>query len=266
MRLPAAPEATWPIVWRESWQYDRLEFGGVTDYLGYTRAYRNRFALTMNLVRQTARPPARVLDLAAAQGNFSLALAEEGYAVTWNDLREELAGYVRLKYERGALDFQPGNAFELRLEEPFDLVVATEVIEHVAHPDEFLSHLLHLVRRGGYAILTTPNGGYFRNQLPKFSDCADPSIFEERQFGPDGADHIFLLHEEELRELAAKAGWRVEELHLYTSFLLNGHCRTEPLLRILPGAMGGVDTLLQRLPRVWRRRLDVGLAAVLRRP
>jgi hypothetical protein len=91
-------------------------------------------------------------------------------------------------------------------------------------------------------------------------------VFEERQFGPDGADHIFLLHEEELRDLATKAGWQVKELHLYTSFLLNGYCRTEPLLRILPGAVGGVDTLLQRLPRTLRRCLDVGLAAVLRRP
>jgi 2-polyprenyl-6-hydroxyphenyl methylase/3-demethylubiquinone-9 3-methyltransferase len=257
---------TWPRVWRESWHYDCLDFGGSTDYLGYTRAYRNRFVLTMNLVRKTTPPPARVLDLAAAQGNFSLALAEEGYSVTWNDLREELAGYVRLKYERGVLDFKPGNAFELRPQGPFDIVVATEVIEHVAHPDEFLSHLLGLVRQGGHAILTTPNGGYFRNQLPKFSECADPSVFEERQFGPDGTDHIFLLHEEELRDLAAQAGWQVAEVHLYTSFLLNGHCRTEPLLRILPGAVGSVDTLLQRLPRTWRRRVDVGLAAVLRRP
>ncbi len=266
MRLPAAPEETWPTVWRNSWHYDRLEFGGVADHPGYTLAYRNRFALTMNLVRRMVSPPARVLDLAAAQGNFSLALAEEGYDVTWNDLREELAGYVKLKYERGTLDFKPGNAFELRLENPFDIVVATEIIEHMAHPDAFLLHLLHLVRRGGRAVLTTPNGGYFRNQLPKFSECADPSIFDDRQFGPDGADHIFLLHENELRDLARQAGWQVEELHLYTSFLLNGHCRTEPLLRMLPGTISGADTLLQKLPRPWRRRIDVGLAAVLRRP
>ena len=122
------------------------------------------------------------------------------------------------------------------------------------------------MRRGGYAILTTPNGGYFRNQLPKFSDCADPSIFDDRQNLVQMAPITsFYCTSRNFASLPPKAGWRVEELHLY-AFLLNGHCRTEPLLRILPGAIGGVDALLQRLPRVWRRRLDVGLAAVLSRP
>ena len=40
-----------------------------------------------------------MLDLAAGQGNFSLALAERGYRVTWNDLRGDLEGYVRLKLD-----------------------------------------------------------------------------------------------------------------------------------------------------------------------
>ena len=80
-----------------------------------------------------------MFDPAAGQGNFSLALAERGYRVTWNDLRVDLAGYVRLKHEHGEIEFAPGNAFALEFPEPFDAVLMTEVIEHVAHPDDFLA-------------------------------------------------------------------------------------------------------------------------------
>jgi 2-polyprenyl-3-methyl-5-hydroxy-6-metoxy-1,4-benzoquinol methylase len=72
---------------------------------GYCYAYDNRRKCPLRLVTQAVPPGARILDIAAAQGNFSLQLAEMGYDVTWNDLHEELSGYVRLKHERGMLRF-----------------------------------------------------------------------------------------------------------------------------------------------------------------
>lgn len=265
MKLPS-PQSNWPAEWLHAHGFDQLEFGGSRQQLGYTLAYQRRFALTLELVRRAAPPPARVLDVAAAQGNFTLALAEQGYDVTWNDLRFNLADYVRQKYERGQVTYQPGNAFALSFPALFDVVLATEIIEHVAHPDEFLSQLAKLVRPGGQAVITTPNGGYFRNNLPRFSDCADPSVYESKQFGPDGADHIFLLHEDELTALAQKSGWHIRELWLHTSFFLNGHCRLGPLVRVLPtGVTQSIDRLLQCLPKFCRRRIDVGVAARLQR-
>jgi SAM-dependent methyltransferase len=136
-------------------------------------------------------------------------LAEQGYHVTWNDLREEVAEYVRLKRESGTIRFAPGNVFDLEFRDTFDLVLATEVIEHIAHPDEFLAQLARMLKPRGYIVLTTPNGAYFRNRLPKFSDCPDPAVFEADQFKPDGDGHIFVLHPEELKILAVKAGPRL---------------------------------------------------------
>ena len=127
--------------------------------------------MTLAILGEVLEPGARVLDVAGAQGNFSLALAEMGYRVTWNDLRGELADYVRLKHERGAVEYAPGNMFELRADTLFDAVLITEVIEHVAHPDQFLAQAAALVRPGGYVVMTTPNGRYFRNTLPKFSNA-----------------------------------------------------------------------------------------------
>ncbi len=227
------PEEHWPDSWKSSFNYDLQEIYGEHINLGYSYTYTNRRKYTFDLIREVLVPGSTVLDIAAAQGNFSLALAELGYQVTWNDIRAELIDYVRSKYETGTLTFVPGNAFELEFPDLFDAVLITEVIEHVAHPDKFLRNTARLVKPGGYIIMTTPNGKYFRNDLPKFSDCRDPSIFEAVQFGPNSDSHIFLLHEEEIRSFAKSAGLQMEKFMLFNNPLTSGHVKLARLLKIL---------------------------------
>lgn len=260
------PEPTWPESWRYSYPYDEQEIYGEVRDRGYCYAYENRRRHALRLLTEAVPPGARVLDLAAGQGNFSLALAEHGYRVTWNDLRADLAGYVRLKHERGSIEFAPGNAFELDFAEPFDAVLATEVIEHVAHPDDFLRKTAALVRPGGVIVITTPNGGYFRNRLPSFSDFTDTTAFESAQFKPNADGHIFLLDPEEIETLGKLAGLRVEELELFTNPLTNGHVKTSAALRLLPRSLvESIERATSRLPFGVRTRVCVQLAARLRR-
>ena len=116
------PHPDWPESWRESFFYDQQEVFGPVTARGYALAYANRRKQTLDLVVKAAPARGKILDVAAAQGNFTLTLAEQGYAVTWNDLRAELEGYVRLKQERGEVRFAPGNVFEIDLAPVFDLV------------------------------------------------------------------------------------------------------------------------------------------------
>ena len=240
---------------------------GSRSDLGYTYSYENRFNLTIDLVRRAAEPPARVLDLAAAQGNFSIALAELGYQVVWNDLRAELIDYVRRKYEFGTLEFLPGNIFNLPIETIglFDVVLATEIIEHVAHPDEFVKKLRPLLNDGGTIVLTTPNGAYFRNCLPRFSDCLDPSIFESAQFRPNADGHLFLPYADELELWARRAGLEIEQLIIFNNFFTKGHVKTGMLLPLIPKWLVRANERLTRaLPNVIQARLCSALAASLR--
>src|ERR1700689_1174311 len=94
------PPSDAPESWKLSFHYDEMELFGIKPRSGYARAYAERRRRTLDLVRKYAPPPARVIDIAGAQGNFSLTLAEAGYQVTWNDLRGELAAYVEKKRER----------------------------------------------------------------------------------------------------------------------------------------------------------------------
>ena len=249
------PSPDWPQSWKESHFYDQGEIYGRISHHGYAYAYENRRRETLGLLTEVLEPGARILDIAAAQGNFSLALAELGFDVTWNDLRSELADYVRLKYERGKIQYAAGNAFELAFPSLFDAVLITEVIEHVAHPDNFLAKAAALVRPGGYIVMTTPNGGYFKNRLPKFSECADPAVFESVQFKPNADGHIFLLHTDEIQPLARRAGLIVEKIVLFTNSLTAGHVKTEPLLKILPrGIVRTTERLTELLPNALKKK------------
>jgi 2-polyprenyl-3-methyl-5-hydroxy-6-metoxy-1,4-benzoquinol methylase len=227
-------QETWPESWKYSYTYDLAEVFGEISHRGYAYAYQNRCRTALRLITDVLPTGSRILDIAAAQGNFSLRLAELGYHVTWNDLRADLADYVRLKHEHGNISFAPGNAFEINFPTPFDAVLITEVIEHVAHPDDFLRAIATLVRPRGYVVMTTPNGAYFKNRLPTFSECSDPSVYEGVQFKPNADGHIFLLHPHEVEPMAARAALKIDQLLLFTNPLTNGHMKMEVLLRLLP--------------------------------
>lgn len=260
------PAADWPESWRHVYGFDRVEVFGEATNPGHTRAYRTRAKHVMEMAASVLAPGSRILDLAAAQGNYTLWLAERGFDVTWNDLRADLEGYVRLKWERGTVRYAPGDAFALAFPHPFDLVLATEIVEHVAHPDAFLRKAASLTRPGGYVLVSTPNGGYFLSDRPRFSDTPDPSRYEAMQFQPDASGHIFLLHEDEVGPLAARAGLAVRAVRLFTNPLTNGHLKTAALHRILPGAvLDAAEWTTRRLPRPLARRLHTAMAVLLQR-
>lgn len=272
--LPRRPNlaSNWPLSWRESYHYDRLEVWDDrkrpnSHCIGYVWSYASRRRQTIEAVLKAMPPPAHVLDLASAQGNFAITLAALGYKVTWNDLRAELADYVRMKSLEGTdLEFVAGNVFELGDVHlgRYDVVLATEIIEHVAHPDKFIAKLATLLRPGGVLVLSTPNGGYFLNRLPRFSDCPDPSVFESMQFKPNSDGHIFLIHEDELRCFANSAGLEILHLDLITNPLTAGHFKLRYLLRLLPnGVVGYVESSFRAMPASFRRRLSVHMVIVL---
>lgn len=186
--------------------------------------------------------------------------------MTWNDLRGDLVDYVKEKYEYGDLTYAAGDVFGLGFNACFDAVLITEIIEHVAHPDEFLKKISCMVRLGGCVIMTTPNGAYFRNKLPRFSDCADPSQYEKLQFKPNGDGHIFLLWPDEILSLAEKAGLQMIEQRFLTTALTNGHVKTAILLRIFPRwAIFLLERLAQWAPAFVMRKIMVQTAICYQR-
>jgi 2-polyprenyl-3-methyl-5-hydroxy-6-metoxy-1,4-benzoquinol methylase len=47
----------------------------------------------------------------------------------------------------------------------FDVVVSLDVIEHLWNTELYLSEMQRVLKRGGYAILTTPNYNYYKYRV-----------------------------------------------------------------------------------------------------
>ena len=238
---------------------------------GYPPSYaafgRVRGALTVEICRSLQAR--RVLEVAAGGGGLVAALACSGADVTANDLREDVLRHALREYQiegGGSVRIAGGNMFDLSPDElgVFDLVVACEVIEHVAHPDQLLAHLARFVAPGGRIVLTTPNGRFFRNELPTFDEVPDPDQLEKSQFRPDADGHLFLLTANELDRLASRAGLALERVFVWATPALTGHggCRLIAGRWFVPVARAA-EWVVQRLPQWIRERACYSLVAVM---
>ena len=244
-----------PFGWRfgTGWPPSHSAFGRMRSLLGVQDALRLK--------------PQSVLEVAAGGGGLAACLAKAGCSVVVNDLRrEEIRATIKEYSSEEGIRLISGNLFDLSPEQTglFDLVIASEIIEHVAHPLELLVHLREFLTPGGRILLTTPNGSYFRNKLPTLSEIDDFQALESRQFMPDADGHLFLLTPKELVGLATAAGMQVEQLNCWGTPMLSGHCG----LRFIAGsAMAriaySVERFVQQLSEAKRARICTALSAVL---
>lgn len=241
------------------WNYGS---GWPPSYWGY-----GRMRAMMTLLEASALAPKTVLEVAAGDAALSACLATMGCTVAANDLRaENLANAVANFSNAASIRCLPGNLFDLDPLEigQFDLVIACEILEHVAHTVEFLEQLKRFVAPGGRILITTPNGAYFRNKLPTHAGIDDFTALEKEQFKPDSDGHLFLITAAEMESLAHQAGLNVERMVLWATPMVTGQARFAMLST--PAACWAcyqLERLSQSLPFAIKEKACFNLAAVL---
>lgn len=106
---------------------------------------------------------ARVLDLGSGDGSFTIQLGNrigthELFAV------EIVEKFVQQCQARGIRAYVGSLNDPLALDnEAFDVVHANQVLEHLNQTDLFIREILRVLRRGGYAIISTPNLAAWHN-------------------------------------------------------------------------------------------------------
>jgi 2-polyprenyl-3-methyl-5-hydroxy-6-metoxy-1,4-benzoquinol methylase len=192
-----------------------------------------RFSLLRSLVHELAPAPARVLDLGCAQGTLGLQLAEEGYRVTLVDIRPAHIEYARARHEHGDVEFLVGEAGpQFPENHAYDVVICTEVLEHVPAPARLLDTLRAKVAEGGALLLTTPNGQYALSPLPTFAGASQSVIDDTEPNSRDGDAHRYAFTSDELTAIVRSSGLRVERAGFFLPFWVEGHLKTRYLHRL----------------------------------
>lgn len=138
----------------------------------------------------------RALDIGCGTGEFTAALAQAGAHPIGVDVAE--AALERARSRHPELDFRlvPIDG-PLPLEDgSFDLVWASEVIEHVADTAQWLSEVRRVLAADGRLLVTTPSHGRLRVALGGVERFSNPL-----------GDHLHLYTSGSLRTLLGEFGF-----------------------------------------------------------
>jgi SAM-dependent methyltransferase len=138
----------------------------------------------------------RALDLGCGTGEFAELMAQAGATVVGVDVAD--GALVRARARHPELDFRLAPIdgplpFE---DSGFDLVWASEVIEHVADTARWLSEVRRVLAPGGRLLLTTPSHGRLR-----------VAVHGVEAFSQPLGDHLHLYTRRSLRTLLGEFGF-----------------------------------------------------------
>jgi 2-polyprenyl-3-methyl-5-hydroxy-6-metoxy-1,4-benzoquinol methylase len=110
-------------------------------------------------------PGTRVLDVGCGNGFKAGQLLARGCHVVGIDPSESGISIARATYPRARFELLPADdkLLENLQAEPFDVVVSTEVIEHVYEPRKFVAGCYAALKPAGCFIVSTPYHGYLKN-------------------------------------------------------------------------------------------------------
>ena len=147
----------------------------------------------------------RVLDVGCGNGELAGDFLKLGCVVTGIDLSQQGVDKARESFPDGRFEVVSAedNVLQRLGEEPFDIVVSMEVVEHLYRPRAWAGACFAALRPGGRFVCTTPYHGYLKNLAIALAGKWD------RHASPlwDGG-HIKLWSKRTLFALLHEAGFR----------------------------------------------------------
>jgi 2-polyprenyl-3-methyl-5-hydroxy-6-metoxy-1,4-benzoquinol methylase len=145
-----------------------------------------------------SRPPQRILDVGCGAGWLAGALTAAGHTVTGVDLtetssvHEQMERFVRADLAAGLPD---------ELDEDYDVVLAADVIEHLADPSRLLRDMAERAAPNGTIIASVPNVGHW---YPRARFTAGRFDYDQR--GILDSTHLRFFTRRSFLRIAGEAG------------------------------------------------------------
>jgi 2-polyprenyl-3-methyl-5-hydroxy-6-metoxy-1,4-benzoquinol methylase len=146
----------------------------------------------------------RVLDLGCGNGFWAGVFAGRGCTVVGIDSSPTGIDLARATHQgiRFEVSDIEANILAALDEDPFDLVVSTEVIEHLYSPQTWADACVDALRPGGTVIVSTPYHGWLKNVALATTGKLDRHFDAMREGG-----HIKFFSRPVLSELLVRSGF-----------------------------------------------------------
>jgi len=148
-------------------------------------------------------PASRVLDLGCGSGQFADRVRALGHRVVGVDRAESEGVRDRMNLFVRA-DLSAGIPQQAHVAAGYDVVVAADVLQHLARPDQLLREIRGVLRPGGQVLVRVPNGVHWYARL-RFAS----GRFDYDRRGLLDADHLRFFSRRSLRRMVARAGYDV---------------------------------------------------------
>ena len=140
----------------------------------YTLRYLKKALELMDFIKRREKSPSgtfasirgdkvhtfEILDLGCGVGTIDFFLAQKGYQVTGIDISADaikICNTVKKNLDVQNATFIQGDVQKVKFAHQFDLIICSEVIEHVEKDTELVKTIFSLLKSGGVLLLTTPS-------------------------------------------------------------------------------------------------------------
>ena len=125
-----------------------------------------------------------------------------GVDLSWHVLKK-----IRDREEDTPLVVADAEALDCFRDAVFDVVLCSEVLEHVIHPDKVMEGMFRLLVPGGHALVTTPN---YRDSRPEWAEVGMMKAYGVHGLEGDRYYHT-AFRPEELARMGESIGFHVVE-------------------------------------------------------
>jgi len=140
----------------EHYQKDAAEFDYFEERKGATAHDERR--VREYVISKVSKNVSSILDVGCGSGWVAKHFATKGVQVNSLDVSVVNPAKALKLYPFNNHNGVVANSFRLPFaDDSFDCVIASEIIEHVVSPTDFVKELLRVVKKNGELIITTPN-------------------------------------------------------------------------------------------------------------
>lgn len=183
---------------------EAFEHSGLYGWKDAEMQSHHDYLLPSILTLMSKKSPLNILDAGCGNGYIAGQLSSMGHSVTAIDASED--GIILAREKWPTVRFEVisiyDNLTQLRPTGGWDLVVSSEVIEHLFYPQQFLRNMCSVLKENGEIILTTPYHGYFKNLALSIAGAWDRHLTVDWVGG-----HIKFFSEETLTKMLQQNGF-----------------------------------------------------------